>query len=134
VLWVFLVCAVTVFAPALPVWVRVTLCIAVVIANLRCLFRFILLRGKRAVRAIEWTDDGGFTSVVGPHAKLLQAQLAAGSFRLGPWLVVLQLRTPSGLCQVLIDGSVQDPAAFRALCLQLAFRLRSASRRRQTPS
>jgi hypothetical protein len=134
VLWVFLVCAVTVFALALPLWWRATICIAVVVANLFCLSQFVLLRGRRAVRAIEWTNDMGFTAVVGPHSKPLPAQLAAGSFRLGLWLVVLRLRTSSGLCQVLIDGSLQDSAAFRALCLQLSFCLRSASRRRQTPS
>jgi hypothetical protein len=133
-LWILLVCAVTVFALALPAWMRVAVCIAVVIANLLCLSQFILLRGRRALRAIEWAEDSGFTAVIGPHAKRLPAQLAAGSFRLGLWLVVLRLRTPKGLCKVLIDGSVQDPVAFRALCLHLAFRLRSASRRQQTPS
>jgi len=107
---------------------RIAICGGVVAFNVRCLSRFILLRGPRAVRALEWTANGEYTAYLGPLRTAVGAEIALGSFRLISWLLVLRLRTDRGNFQVLVDGRRQRVTEFRRLCRALNTRPRSASR------
>jgi hypothetical protein len=131
VLGLLLTCAGVCLGVAWPWWLLVATCAFLATANLVCLSRFILLRGIRGVRAVEWSEGDqscGFTVVLGESETAVAATLVTGSFRLGCRLLVLHFRTPAGLCPVLIDGAVQDVSAFRSLCRTLESRLRLASR------
>jgi hypothetical protein len=132
--WLALVCAATLFAVALPWPVRVAICIAIVVPGIRCIREFVLLEGPRAVRAIEWTEEGAFAVRLGPELTAHPATLAAGSFRLGVQLWVLRFMTPMGLCPVLITGGAQDARPFRRLTRCLTMHLRRAPGRGTAPT
>jgi hypothetical protein len=127
--WLTLVCGTTLFAVALPWLVRVAVCAVVAIPGFRCVRSFVLLEGPRALRAIEWSDEGEFVVFLGPALRPQSASLGAGSFRFGLQLWVLRFMTPLGPRSVLIAGGVQEPRAFRRLCRCLSGRLRRASGR-----
>jgi len=122
--WLALVCGVTLFAVALPYSVRLAICVAVVAPGLRSVRSFVLLEGARAVRVIEWSDEGEFAIRLGPELLRQPAVLCAGSFRLGVQMWVLRFATPLGTRPVLIAGRVQDAQAFRRLsrCLNACMR------------
>jgi hypothetical protein len=112
------VCAVLLFAVALPLLVRITICFVLVTANVHSVAVCVLLRGRRSVRAIAW-EQGRFTVLLGASPAPVPALLAAGSFRLG-WLIGLRLQTSGGMRAVLIDGGRQEISAFRPLCRRLS--------------
>ena len=132
--WLALVCAVVWFAVDLPWPLRISLCVAMVVPAIRCIGSFVLLRGSRAVRTIEWSENGEFCVRLGPHLAAQPAELAEGSFRLGLQLWVLRFMTPVGLCTVLIAGGVQDAKRYRRLSRCLTAHLRRASGRRGSPA
>jgi hypothetical protein len=127
--WLILVCVVALFTVALPWFVRLAICVAVAAPGIRTVNSFVLLQGRRAVRAIEWTQEGEFAVWIGPELAREAAALGSGSFRLGVECWVLRFVTPSGTRPVLIVGSVQDVRAYRRLCRCLALRRRWASGR-----
>jgi hypothetical protein len=116
--WVLAVCAVVAFAVAAPWPARLILCVVLVAANVRAILPCVLLRGERAVPALEWQEQGGFTALLGESRSRHPAELASGSFRFGG-LLLLRLRTPAGMRAVLIDGERQSISHFRRLCRQL---------------
>ena len=116
-IWLAATCAVVLFAVALPLLARVAICFAVATANVYSVGVCVLLRGRRAIRAIAW-EQGELTVLLGATRTPIPALLAPGSFRLG-WLIVLRLQTSDGLRAVLIDGARQDISAFRLLCRRL---------------
>jgi hypothetical protein len=128
--WLTLVCTVVLFAVALPWLARASICVAVIAPGIRCIRSFVLLEGKGAVRAIEWSDEGELSVRLGPELHLESASLGAGSFRLGVEWWVLRLVTPSGIRPVLIAGAVQDVRGFRGLSRCLCRHMRWASGRR----
>ena len=132
--WLTLTCGVTLFAVALPWHIRLAVCAAVAIPGFRSLSSFVLLGGPRAVRAIEWTDEGEFIVFLGPELRPQAANVGTGSFRFGLKLWVLRFTTSLGPRSVLIAGGVQEPRAFRRLCRCLNGRLRRASGRSHRPT
>ena len=112
--WLVIVCA-AILAVDLSWPLRVSLCVALAGVNLRAIAQVVLLRGPRAVRWIECDADGRLR--IGPAlaGELPDATLRPGAFRLGIAFFVLWFITSRGLRGVLIDGGLQDPAAFRRL-------------------
>jgi hypothetical protein len=103
----------------LPWPVRLSLSIALILVNLRSMAQAVLLRGPRAIRWIEWRPDGRLR--IGPAlaGDSCEANLRPGAFRLGIAFFVLWFTTPRGVRGVLIDGALQEPAAFRRLSRSL---------------
>jgi hypothetical protein len=132
--WLALVIAVCWFAVALPVPVRFSICVAVGIAGFRSLRAFILLQGPRAVRAIEWNEEGSLSVCVGATLARCPAVLAHGSFRLGLRFWILRFATPSGPRSVLVEEGRHSPWAFRRLSRCLNRQLRRASGRSRPPA
>ena len=116
--------AVVLCGVSLPVIARFALGLILVAFNLPALCTAVLLRGSRAVRAVEWNEEGSFFLRSGLRsgsgARLVPARLLPTSFRLGIAFLVLWFSTPAGLRVVVIDGERQDPVAFRRLCRHLA--------------
>jgi hypothetical protein len=132
--WLTFASGATFCAVALPWYVRLALCAAVAIPGFRCVSSFVLLKGPRAVRAIEWSDEGEFVVFLGPALRPLAASVGTGSFRLGRQLWALRFTTPLGPRSVLIAGGVQEPRAFRRLCRCLNGRPGPASGRANRPA
>jgi hypothetical protein len=126
--WLFTVCVITLCAVALPWPVRVAICMLAALAGVRTLGSFVLLRGPRGVRAIDWSGDA-LTIQVGPQCRPIAATWNRGSFRPGRQWLALAFDTPSGRRQVLIDGRYQDTRAFRRLCREFSRRLQGSSGR-----
>jgi hypothetical protein len=109
---------------SLPLIARFALGLILLAVNLPALRTGVLLHGSRAVRALEWSEEGSFSLRSGLRsgsgARLVPARLLPSSFRLGIAFLVLWFSTPAGLRVVLIDGARQDPVAFRRLCRHLA--------------
>jgi hypothetical protein len=121
------------FAVALPLPVRIAVCVLATAAGARALRSFVLLLGARGVRAIAW-DGVALTLEVGPARRLTSASLAHGSFRVGRQWLALKFETPAGARQVLVDGQYQDARAFRRLCREFSRGSKGSSGRESRPS
>jgi hypothetical protein len=132
--WLALAAGVVWFAVALPWVARVAICFFIVVPGVESVRRFVLLKGSRAVRAIEWTEDGEFAVRLGPKLNRFPASLGGGSFRLGLRFWVLRFVTPLGHCRVLVANDVRNTRAFRRLSVCLNRSLRAASGRRSRPA
>jgi hypothetical protein len=132
--WLTLACAITWFAVALPWLARLALCATVAAAGVRGLRAFVLLRGPRAVRAIEWTEAGDLSVCLGPALARYPATLAKGSFRLGTRFWVLWFATPVGARSVLVEEPACDLRAFRRISRCLNGQLRRGSGRSRQPA
>jgi hypothetical protein len=116
--WLIIVCA-SILAVDLGWPLRLSLCLALASFNLRAIQQAVLLRGPLAIRCIEWEPDGRLRIGPATAGELQEAQLRPGAFRLGIAFFVLWFSTPRGLRGVLIDGGLQEPAAFRRLSRSL---------------
>jgi hypothetical protein len=103
-----------------PAPLRALFGLGLVAANLPAIRGSVLLRGTRAVRMLEWDEEGQFHLRRGPGSRPVPATWKAASFRLGIAFFGLWFSTPDGLRCVLIDGGIQDPVAFRRLGRRLA--------------
>jgi hypothetical protein len=122
------------FAVDLPWVARLGIGFFIVVPGALSIRRFVLLKGFRAVRVIEWTEDGEFAVRLGPTLTRFPASLDGGSFRLGLRFWVLRFVTPLGQCQVLLANDVRNAWAFRRLSLCLNRSLRAASGRGSRPA
>jgi hypothetical protein len=113
-LWLAVAVAAVLVAP-LPWVVRAALGVTVATSGVHCVAIAVLLRGRLAVRRLAWDANGNLWAGLGNSPVSYPARVAPGSFRLGPGLLVLRLETASGIRSVCIDGTLQDPAAFRRL-------------------
>jgi len=134
VAWLSLVVAVCWFGVALPAPLRFSVCVTVAVAGFRGLRAFVLLRGPRAVRAIEWNEEGTLSVCLGATLAPFPADLAQGSFRLGLRFWVLRFNTPVGPRSVLVEEGRHSPWAFRRLSRCLNGQLRRASGRSRRPA
>jgi hypothetical protein len=132
--WLAVVCSVVLAAGSLPWISRFVLIFSILGSGIRCIRSFVLLAGPKAVRAIEWREEGEMVVRLGPGFAPQPARLAAGSFRLGVECWVLRFETPAGLCPVLIAGGIHDPEPFRRLSRCLTRHLRRASGRSGGPA
>lgn len=132
--WLALTCGVVWFGVALPSPVRAAICAAVALAGFYSVRTLVLLRGLRAVRAIEWTGSGEFFVYLGMSATPQPASLANGSFRLGERFWVLRFTTPSGPRAVLVEEAVGSVHAFRRLSRCLGGHIRRGSGRSSRPA
>jgi len=132
--WLALACTVAWFAVALPWLARFAICATVAAAGVRELRAFVLLKGPRAVRAIEWNAAGELSVFLGASITSHPATLANGSFRLGVRFWVLRLVTPAGLRSVLVEEAAPDVRAFRRLSRCLNGHLRRGSGRSRQPA
>jgi hypothetical protein len=126
--WLLLVGTITLCALALPLPIRIALCALPAMIGLRTLRDFVLLRGPRGVRAIDWSG-GALTIHVGPRRRPVTATWNRGSFRPGRQWLVLAFDTPSGRRRVLIDSRYHDARAFRRLCCEFSRGLKASSGR-----
>ena len=77
--------------------------------SLLSVFRFVLLRGQRAVRRLEWSGQGGYYLGLGPGRRRLAASLTRHqSLGLGLW--TLEFRTSEGPFRVLVDTGLHPRA------------------------
>ena len=74
--------------------------------SLRSMLRFVLLRGRKAVRSIEWNAQGEFHLGLGPARRRLAATLT-GHQRLGLGLWALEFLTAEGRFRLLVDTGLQ---------------------------
>jgi hypothetical protein len=132
--WLALVCLVTLFGVALPWPVRCAICLGVIVPAVRSVESFVRLAGPRAVRAIEWSEEGEFTIAVGTMWTRHRAIPSAGSFRGGAKWWVLRFVTQSGPRLVLVVETPHDTRAFRRLSRCLDARLFRASGRSSRPA
>jgi hypothetical protein len=132
--WLALAGGVSLFAVALPWVARLAICLSIVVPGIESVRRFVLLKGSRAVRAIEWTEDGEFAVRLGANLNRVPASLGGGSFRLGLRFWVLRFVTPLGHCPVLVANDVRNTRSFRRLSLCLNRSLRAASGRGSRPA
>lgn len=126
--WLALVVAVTSCAVALPLPLRAAAGLLVVGAGVRRVRSFVLLRGSRAVRAIEWGGSSFILHLVS-QAKPLAATVSAASFRPGRQWLVFVFDTAAGRFSVLVDGRYQEARAFRRLCREFSRELKASARR-----
>jgi hypothetical protein len=119
----WLACAVFVTFTADLAWSqRLVAALCVVVSGTRAIWRFVLLRGPRAVRALEWHEAGGapgeFHVWLGEPGRRLPA-LPQACLRYGDLLWLLRFRTPEGIRQLMLNTACQDPAALRRLSRRL---------------
>ena len=112
--WLVITCL-AILAVELPLPVRITLCLAIAVVNVRAIARLVLLRGPRAIRWIEWDGEGQIRIGAASPGQSWEASLRPGAFRLGFAFFMLWFTTPDGLRGALIDGGCQEPLAFRRL-------------------
>jgi len=93
-----------------------------------------LLAGPRAVRAIEWSNNGEFFVFLGPALERHPATIANGTFRLGTRFWVLRFAMPSGTRSVLVEETLDDARTFRRLSRCLAAHVRRGSGRGDHPA
>lgn len=115
--WLLLVCGVLLGALALPLPVRIGLCIAIATPGMAAIRRSFLMKGRRAVHTLDWSL--GWRVELGPGRTETCVTLRPGSFRVGRAFLFLWLQSRDGTHGVLIDGGRQEPHAFRRLCRQL---------------
>jgi hypothetical protein len=132
--WLALAGGVVWFAVALPWALRLAICLFIVVPGIESVRRFILLKGAKAVRTIEWTEDGEFAVWLGPQLNRVPASLGGGPFRLGLRFWVLRFVTPLGHCPVLVANDVANTRAFRRLSVCLNRSARAASGRGTRPA
>jgi hypothetical protein len=91
-----------------------------VVSAYRPLQRFVLLRGPRAVRALEWNGEQLFVWLgwPGPPGRRLPAAPRVLR-RYGTHLWMLSFTTAEGGCGLLVDASRQDPRSLRRLIRHL---------------
>lgn len=115
--WLCLACAVLILAVALPLPARIGLCIAIATPGMAAIRGCLLLKGRRAVRTLDWS--AGWRAGIGPGRTETPVTLRTGSFRVGRAFLLLWLQSRDGIHGVFIDGGRQEPQAFRRLCRQL---------------
>ena len=116
--WLILVCAVVIGAVALPLPVRIGLCLAIATPATLAIRRVLLLRGRSAVHILGW-QGGAWLAWIGPGRIETPVTLQAGSFRVGRLFLLLWLRGRDGIHGIFIDAGRQEPRSFRRLCRQL---------------
>jgi hypothetical protein len=115
-------------AVELPLPARIALCACAATAGLVAIQSVFLLRGSKAVAAVQWTDNGQMTAFLGPEKNEYSVTVRPGSFRLGRLGLLLWLDTGNGSRAVFIDAGMQDARAFRGLCRLLSRPVPRASR------
>jgi hypothetical protein len=100
----------------LPWWLRLSIATLSIGAAGRTLWSYVLFKGPRALRALEWSgrDPDTYYVCVGSARRRLVAQ-PDGCRRYGKALWLLRFRTGEGVFQVLIETRRQDPRAIRRL-------------------
>jgi len=117
VCWLAVVCGALIWAVALPLPARIGLCVAIATPALASIRSCLLLKGKRAVRTLDW--GAGWRAGIGAGATETCVTLRPGSFRVGRAFLLLWLTSCDGIHGVFIDAERQDPVAFRRLCRRL---------------
>jgi hypothetical protein len=132
-LWLALTCG-AVFASSLP-WVTcLAICVPFAAWYARCVRSAVQHRGRHAIQAVGWSEEGLLVAWTASRTGPLQATIAPGSFRLGSSLLVLTLDTHDKRHALLVDAHAHDPAAFRRLCRHLQGVPQRRSRRARSPS
>jgi hypothetical protein len=82
--------------------------------SIPAMFRFMLLRGRKAVRRVEWNGQGEYFLGLGPGRRRVAATLARHqSLGLGLW--TLEFLTPEGRLRVLVDTGLHPRNRIRRL-------------------
>ena len=132
--WLIAFGAMVLCGVALPLLLRVVICAAAAAASAASIRATILLRAPRGVRSLQWSRQGELQITQDLTGPPVPVELAVGSFRFGAGVLVLWLKTPTGLRGVFIDGYRQEPRAFRGLCRRLEWQPRSTWGRPRRPT
>jgi hypothetical protein len=105
---------------ALPVWLRCLLTAAVALAGFPSVWRYVLLRGPRALRVLEWTagESDSYYVGLGEGGRRTQA-VATRCLRYGSRLWLLRFQTNAGIVQLFVETGLQEPRALRRLARRL---------------
>lgn len=107
-------------ASGLPWLIRLAVVLAVWAAGLPMVLRYVLLRGPRAVRALEWRDTtDGFVIFLGPAMQPM-AVAAVACRRYGTSLWLLSFRSTEGVFPAFVDVRLQDSHSIRRLGCRLS--------------
>jgi hypothetical protein len=127
----WLVCAVLVTLAADFAWtLRLSVAVGVAAAGARAVWRYVLLKGARAVRSLEWREADArveFFLLLGPNGRRLPA-VPQACLRYGHSVWLLRFETPEGLHRLLVVTACQDPAVLRRLSRRLDWGSRTALR------
>ncbi len=115
--WLLLICAAVLASVALPLLMRIGICLAIATPVVAAVRTSVLLRGERAVRGLQWS--GRWHACVGPDRIRTPVTLRPGSFRVGRAFLLLWLESRDGIHALFIDVGRQDPPAIRRLCREL---------------
>jgi hypothetical protein len=110
----WLVLALFVVLDANVSWLVRAVLTALLTSTMHSVSRFILLRGCRGVRVVEWDAQGEFHLGLGPGRRRVAASLL-GSQRLGLVLWTLQFHTAEGRFGLMIDTALQPRRPLRRL-------------------
>ena len=115
----WLACAVGITLFAELDWIlRLAIAVLVAVAGGRAVWRYVLLRGPGAVRALEWRESCvapiQFYVWQGQPSRRLAA-IPRGCRRYGVFIWILRFDTAEGTRQLLVNTACQEPAALRRL-------------------
>jgi hypothetical protein len=116
--WLAACCTALLFGVALPLPLRIGLCIAAATCGLTGIGSTFLLSGGRSVRSLEWRD-GSLVASLGPDRLAREVTVIAGSFDLGQLGLLLWLKSCDGIHSVFIDAGKQEVCAIRRLYRRL---------------
>lgn len=123
--WLAWLCAAAVLtmASGLPLPVRLAIVMAVGLAGVPAVFRYVLLFGPSAVRGLEWRGGGGdgdgFVIFLGPDRQPLAVAMVECQ-RYGASLWLLTFRLARRAFPVFVDVRLHDPHAIRRLGRRLS--------------
>ena len=117
--WLVAAGAMTLFGVALPLPVRIAICIGAATFLLPAIRVNFLLVGPGSITSIAWNDRGQLLACIGPSRVETPADLASGSFRLGSLGFVLWFNTCDGFHSVFIDCGKQNIRDIRRLARRL---------------
>lgn len=116
--WLMTAAALILFSQ-LPGWLAAILIVSVSGAGGFALWRYVFLRGARALRRLEWPgEEGTYHVALGLSGRRLAA-MPEGCRRYTLHLWLLRFQTGEGPVQILVDTGRQDPKALRRLARRL---------------
>jgi hypothetical protein len=100
----------------LPAFLRLSIAVVVIASAGHTLASHVLLRGPRALRAVEWSggESDTYFICIGAAGRRL-AGTPEGCQRYGEALWLLRFRTREGVFQLLVETGRQDQRALRRL-------------------
>jgi len=113
--WLTSFCGSVLLGTALPLPVRIAICVVAATFGSAAIRDCFLLTGRKSVQALSWTERGELIARLGPGHMEKVVRLAPGSFRLGTFGLLVWLKSCDGTHTVYIDAGKQEVCAIRRL-------------------